>query len=196
MSRTYGARPVEEDTAERVDVGAPVERPPLDLLGRRVVRGAEERTGARQALRVAPLGEAEVAEERLLSGLREKHVRRLDVPVDKARRVRRVERAAELPRERQRLSGGQRAALAEQRAQARPRDVAHREVEHAVDLARVVDRDHVRMLERRDELRLAQEPRAELVVVRELGCDDLERDLAREACVRREVDGAHPAAAQ
>ena len=49
-----------------------------------------------------------------------------------------------------------------------PLDVAHREEEDAVDLVGVVDRDHVRVVERRGELRLAEEARAELLVVREL----------------------------
>ena len=50
-----------------------------------------------------------------------------------------VERAARL----------ERALRAEQRSQVGALDVAHREVEQAVDLARVVDRHDVRMLERR-----------------------------------------------
>ena len=44
-------------------------------------------------------------------------------------------------------------ALSEQSLQARPADVAHRQVEDAVDLVGVVDRDHVRM--RRARLRAA-----------------------------------------
>ena len=54
------------------------------------------------------------------------------------------------------------AALPDQRLQAGAVHVAHREVEDAVDLVGVVDRDHVRVVERRGELRLAEEARAKL----------------------------------
>ena len=46
-------------------------------------------------------------------------------------------------------------------------DVAHREVEPSVLLARVVDRDDVRVLERGGDLHVAQEALAKGVVVRE-----------------------------
>ena len=50
--------------------------------------------------------------------------------------------------------------------------------------------------ERCCELGLAEEARAELLVGGERGGDHLQRDLAGQACVRRQVDGAHPAAAE
>ena len=80
-----------------------------------------------------------------------------------------VECASDLLRHVQRFLGRQRPARPEQRLEARPVDVTHGEKQDAVDLVGVVDRDHVRMLERRCELRLAQEPRAEVFVVRQLG---------------------------
>ena len=72
--------------------------------------------------------------------------------MDERFRVRGVERAADLLGDSQRVSPRQRAALADQPLQARPVHVAHRQVEDAVDLVRVVDRDHVRVVERRGEL--------------------------------------------
>ena len=72
--------------------------------------------------------------------------------MDERFRVRGVERAADLLGDSQRVSARQRAALADQHLQARPVHVAHRQVEDAVDLVRVVDRDHVRVVERRCQL--------------------------------------------
>ena len=97
----------------------------------------------------------------MLVRLREQDVRRFDVAVDEPGRVSGVERAADLLGDRERLLRGERAALPEERPQARAVDVAHREVEDAFDLARVVDRDHVRVVERGGELRLAEEAGAE-----------------------------------
>ena len=77
--------------------------------------------------------------------------------MDQGRRVRGIQRAADLLGDSQRVSPRQRAALADQRLQARPVHVAHRQVEDRVDLVRVVDRDHMRVVERRGELRLARE---------------------------------------
>src|SRR5215204_3180916 len=81
----------------------------------------------------------------------------------------------------------------DERLEARPAYVAHREVENAVDLVRLVDRDHVRMVDRGSELRFAEEPSAERLVAREFGRDHLEGDLAAEALVGGEVDRAHSA---
>jgi hypothetical protein len=52
------------------------------------------------------------------------------------------------------------------------------------------------MVERGCELGLAEKPRTKLVVHREFRRDHLEGDLAREALVGRQVDRAHPAAAE
>jgi hypothetical protein len=52
------------------------------------------------------------------------------------------------------------------------------------------------MVERGGELGLADEPLAEPLVLRELGREYLERDLALQADVLGEVDRAHPPAAE
>ena len=75
-------------------------------------------------------------------------------------------------------------------------DVAHRDVELALVLAGVVDRDDVRMVERGGELRLAQEALSEAPVLGQLRCEQLEGDLAVERKVVGPVDDAHPAAAE
>jgi hypothetical protein len=65
-----------------------------------------------------------------------------------------------------------------------------------VDLARLVDRDHVGVVDRRRELRLALEALAEARVVRALGRDQLERHGTLQHELRRAVDDAHAAAAR
>ena len=68
----------------------------------------------------------------------------LDVPVDQAAGMRRVERVGELPGDRHRPLRRERALAAQQPRRGRTRDVAHRDVQHAVDLARLVDRHDAR----------------------------------------------------
>src|SRR6266508_1682109 len=139
-----------------------------NLLRRAVVDGAEEGPGLRHPLRARSLGEPEVTEVRVLARLRDEDVRRLDVPMDEVRVVCGVERTADLLRDPQRFRRRQRAAPPEQRLQTRSIDVAHRQKENAVDLVRVVDRNHVRMVERRRKLGLAKKARAKVFVVREI----------------------------
>ena len=67
-------------------------------------------------------------------------------------------------------------------------DEAHGDVELAVDLPRLVDRDHVRVVDRGGEHRLALEALAELAVAREVVGDQLQRDGPRERDLGRAVD--------
>ena len=184
---------VVEHTAEGVDVGAPVERVAADLLGAAVVDRAEKRARVRHVPRARALGETEVAQVRVPAGLGEQDVRGLEVSMDQRFRVRGVERAADLLGNSQCVSPGQRVALADQALQARAVHVAHREVEDAIDLVRVVDRDHVRVVERRGELGLAQEPGAKAGIVGVRGRDHLQRNAPFEPRVPREEDGSHAA---
>ena len=73
-------------------------------------------------------------------------------------------------------------------------DQPHRDDQLAVDLARVVDRHHRRVVEPRGEPRLAQEALAEPLALGELAGDHLQRHRPFEAEVGGAVDDAHPAA--
>jgi hypothetical protein len=88
----------------------------------------------------------------------------------------------------------QRPFLLQQRPQLAALGVAHDEVELAVDLPGVVDRNHVRMLQRSGELGLDQEAPAKARVCGERGRDQLDRDVALQAGVVCAVDHAHPTA--
>src|SRR5262245_46134818 len=72
-------------------------------------------------------------------------------------------------------------------------DKAHREVEAPGDLAGVVHRHNVRMLERHSKLRLPREALAEAFVDSELGRHELERDRSLQPQVVGAEDDAHTA---
>ena len=152
---------LEQDAAERVDVGASVDLPALSLLRGRVADRADELARGRQpGDRARVLGEPEVGEVDVVERLRrspvdEQDVGRLDVAVDEPEPVRRVERARDLAADRDGAIELQRPGRAQQPSEVRVLDMAHGDVEHAVGLARVVDRDHVRVVDARRHPRLA-----------------------------------------
>ena len=147
--------------------------------------------------RARALGQAEVREVAVLlaGGDCDQDVRGLDVAVDEALLVRRVERIGDLGEELDRASRLEGALLGEDLREVAALDVAHGEEEDAVLLARLEDRDDVRVVEGGGDLRLPQEALPETLVLRELGGDHLERDLAAEPGFLGAVDRAHAAAA-
>ena len=110
----------------------------------------------------------------------EQDVVRVDVTVDHTGPMRRLEGVAQLIDHRHGLGGRERAVL-EDRGQA---PAAH-QTRHEVGRVRlapvVVQRDDVRMLQRRDHLRLGLEAADEGRVVGEVGTDDLDRHLATDS---------------
>jgi hypothetical protein len=84
---------------------------------------------------------------------------------------------------------------AQQPVQVGPRHPAHHEVEPPVLLARLVDGDHVRVIDRRRHPRLALEALAEARVGGVLGGDQLERDRPPQRELGGAIDDAHAAAA-
>ena len=125
----------------------------------------------------------------------EEHVRGFHVAVDEALCVCRIERARNLPADRERAGGFERGLRREQRFEVGSLDEPHRQEETAVDVPGVVDRNDVRMLERHRELRLTGEALVEALVQRELGRDELERNRSLQTQVVRAIDDPHPAPA-
>jgi hypothetical protein len=74
-------------------------------------------------------------------------------------------------------------------------DVAHCDVEPAVDLVEVVQRHHVRVIDCGGVAGLVHEPFAELRISAQRLTDDLERDGAAQPHVGGPVEHAHPTAA-
>jgi hypothetical protein len=127
---------------------------------------------------------------------RHEDVRRLHVAVDEPTPMGGVERRGDRPEQAHGPIRSERTLVRDQRPQIVPTDVAHRDEEVLLDLARLVHRHDVRVFQTGLELRLAGEPRPERVVGGELRREDLDRDAATEPAVLREIDDAHPAPTQ
>ena len=80
--------------------------------------------------------------------------------------------------------------------QVAPLDVAHGDEQDVARPAGLVDRDDVRVVDRRGQLRLAQEPVAERFIAGEALGEQLESDPPLEPEVLGQVDDAHAAPAQ
>jgi hypothetical protein len=143
------------------------------------------------------LGEAEVSEvDVLVRPRRDEDVGRLDVAVHEAERVRGGEAGRDLGHDPHGVCGVERPVGADERAEVGALDEAHGQEERPFDLAGLVDRDDVRVVDRGRELRLALEALAEARVVSALGRDQLERDRSLQDELRRAIDDAHAAAAR
>ena len=185
---------VVEDAAERVDVGARVDLLAGELLGRHEVDGADP-LARRGQPRVGAddLREPEVGEVGVLAA--EQDVGRLDVAVHEPDGVRGVQRRADLVADRRDAVGREPPVARQQPLQVDALDVAHHEVEVPALLARRVHRDHVRVVDRGGDARLALEALAEAGVAGAVGRDQLDRDRPAERELRGAVDDAHAAAA-
>ncbi len=94
------------------------------------------------------------------------------------------------------MRAGEIGTVGDQACQVGPVDVAHGDVEQAVDLAEVVERHDVCVVDRGGVAGLVDEPLAELRILGEVLGDDLEGDLAAEADVGGAVHHAHAALAE
>ncbi len=186
----------EQDATERVHVGRWTERRALELLGRRVLEGSDEHAGAGDTrTRGRALREPEVREVHVLDVTRavradDQDVAGLDVAMDQASGVSGVQRPSDAIDHRQRVVERQR-RLIDESSEIRAGDVPHRDEQVAVVLARVVDGEDVRFVERGRELGFAHESVPEPLVVGELGGEHLEGDLPLESLVLGEVHDPH-----
>ena len=155
--------------------------------------GTGQRIAAAAALRPGDAEIREVAE--VARGGVEQHVGRLDVPVDEAVPVGFVERTGELFDDGDRAVGGERSGVGEI-GEVPAVDVAHVDVQLAVDLPVAVDRDDVRAAQPRHVESLAAEPLLELGFVGEVADQPLQRDGPAVLAVVGPVDLAHPAASE
>ena len=177
-----------------VDVAAGVGRTSLDLLGGEVGHRADEQPGL--AVRRGGThgsGQAEVGDLHP-SVVGDQHVLGLDVAVHDAGAVRGAEGVEHGLEQVEGLVGGHRAAVAHHVAQRASGHVLHGEEHHAVVTALVEDLHDPRVVEPGGRAGLAGEPADERLVVDEVGVHDLERHLAVEPLVEREVHRGHAAA--
>ena len=197
LERRLPGEHLERGAGQGVEVGAAVERPALDLLRRHVVERAQELAGQRQRSRRDPLlAEPEVGQVQVVRlGAADQHVAGLHVAVHQAAGVRLVERGRGLGDEANGPGGRQPVLGLEQRAHVLPVDVAHGDEQGPVRLARVEDRDDVRVIDGRRGPHLPEKPLPVSLVAGELGCQDLQRHGPVQPSVGCAVDDRHPAAA-
>ena len=198
-----------EDQAEREDVGARIERLSACLLGRHVGGGAErEALGREHHLghrRVAVVRVGTAREQRHLGQAEVEHlhqaaaghedVRGLDVTVQHALRVRRVDRRGNLEREVEHGVDRHRVP-ADRLGERAPVEQLHGEEALPLALLDRVDRADVRVVQRRRRARLAQEALDGGRRRRQLGRQELERDDPAEAEILGLVDDTHAAGAE
>jgi len=189
-----------EDHAERVDIGAAIDVLGIgDLLGRHELRRPHHHALLLvvdgQEPRDAEVEHLDVIERVVLVG--QEHVVGLEVAVNDACVVRGVQRRCDLRRDPDRAPHRQAAEPIDLVGEQRAFEELERDVrDMAVHEAHVRRLDDVRMPERAGRARLVHEPLDHVRIRRELGMEDLDRDLALDQRVLGQEHRAHPAFAQ
>ncbi len=190
---------LKQHATQRIEVGAAVDIPAANSLGRQVRDGADEPLAARSVPRRPDvLGHAEVGEVDVLCLVLHghEHVARLDVAVHQAPGVCRVEGRGELADQVDRALRREPPLTTQQRSQVRALHVAHGNEQLAVGFTGLVDRHDVGVVDRRRQPRLGVKPRPERLVGSEGRGYQLQRDATPETQVHRTEDDAHAAATQ
>ena len=187
--RNRAGEALEEDSGQRIEVRGGRRLRAFDLLGRSVVVAAEKATGGGERLGLRAFGDAEVGQVRMSVSAHE-HVRRLHVSMEHASIVGVVERTRDRREGRQRLLSTKCVGrdLIGQRG---TRDEAHRQEQPAPILARIVDVDDVRVLERGHVLPLLAEALGERLVSAVV--EHLQRDGTPQLHLLCPVDDCHAA---
>jgi hypothetical protein len=177
------------DHAERVDIGAPVDRVAVDLFGAHVLGRADQVRG--HGRRLADLArDAEIREQGPVRSLHQ-DVGRLHVAVDDAAPMGEIEGGGDLAEYGHQVCPGLR--LEHALAQGAPGDVGSHHVEDVARMAEVEDRQDVRVLELGDRFGLAAEAPDEVLVAGPLARQDLDGDQAIEATLVGQIDDRHTA---
>ena len=142
------------------------------------------------------LRDPEVGDHRPSRRFFEQDVVGFHVAVHHPLRVSVAEGPGHLAEDARRLVGTERPRLADPLTQGAPRDIPHHEVDESLALGDRVDRDHMWMRKARRRLRFTEETLPEGGLGGEDRREELEGDVAVERHVARQVDHAHPAAAQ
>ncbi|MNP05641.1 hypothetical protein D3C76_975960 [compost metagenome] len=183
-----------EHHAEGIEVGAAVDLLAARLLRAHVAGRADGETGLGELGAILQgLGDAEVREHRRAIGA-EQDVGRFHIPVDQALGMGIAERRSDLAQPEDALL--RRHALGDALFERAVGQVLHGHVVVAADMADVMDGDRVRMAEPRQGLALAQKAFAEAPVGGQGRGHDLQRHLALQRALGRQIDGGHRALAE
>ena len=192
--RHFSRKQLVEHDADRIEIGGLVDRRTLRLLGRQVLRSADDRSRFGH-LTYACARDAEV--RHLQSALAvDEHVVRLDVAMDDAVAMREPDRSEDLTRVVNCEVDRRGTTRDDQLLQRATVEVLHRDVVGAFRLAAVIDRDDVRMRKAGCVLRLTAEALDELIVAGVTVVQDLDRDAPAEHLVFGQVDVRHPTRAE
>ena len=194
---------LEENDAGRIQVGASVNGLAASLLGGEVLGGAHDGVRLRhRGLRVRQGARDAKVHDLDLAVRRQHDVARLDVAVHQVVRVRVLEGGQDARHDLDGLVDRNGRTVGDQVLDRVPLDVLHDDVRHRdrtagriLDdlLARVVDGDDVRVIQRRCRLRFATEARLEDRVLRQIAAQHLDCYDARQASVEAQVDFGHSA---
>ena len=191
-----------QQPAERIEIGARIDRLAAHLLGRHVIRRAHQRAigglhQRRGALgRVEDLGEAEIEHLDVLiaaGSAGDEDVLRLEIAVHDPDAVRFAEAGADLVGDEQRPARREAAFVFEQLREVAAGEVLHHQIDDTLPHAEVEDGDRVGIGELRDRHRLAAKALGKVRVTAQIGAQQLDRDALADADVLGEVDRAHAA---
>ena len=190
---------LEQDAGEGVHVGAAVHILALHLLGGDVVGRTKHVAGSAVGLSAGePLRDTEVRQVDVLGAdrvARHEHVARLHIAVYQPAGVGGVERIRDRSQKRHGPGRVERAPKLQQPCEIGSLHVAHRDVEDAGRLARLVDGHDVRVLDGGGPARLVEETATVARIVRVARGQELERDAALQTRIGGAVDHAHSAGA-
>src|SRR5205809_144224 len=176
--------------------GAAIHGSAHPLLGRHVVRRADDHPGRRQSCRgLERLGDPEVREHHPAVVV-EHDVGRLHVAVHHTALMGVSQGAGRFPENPLDLRHGKRLLLVEQILERGARDVLHDEVVEPALALDAIDGNDVGVIELGRGLGLLLEAAHHLVVLSDVGRQHLDRDLALERQIMRQEDLAHPSLTQ
>ncbi len=162
-----------EQAGQRVHIGRRSHRSPGEPFRRHVGAGSDQHARHRDAGLAPDVGDAEIHQiGEVIRG--EQHVLGLDIAVHQAVGVRGVQGRGHLRDDRDRPVRGQGAIGAQQFLDAGALDQTHVDEQDAVDLAEIVDRDHVRLLQAGRHPGLTPEPLLKTRVRGDLGTQQLD----------------------
>ena len=184
-----------EQASHGPDVGAWIGGLPADLLRTHVARRAGHLAGLRCRRSDLESNREPEVEDLDHAVVLHHHVRGFEVPMNDSLRVRRLDRAGNLSHQGKRLVDRRRAAT--QALQQGPAlDHFHRQEVTPTNVFHGVDGGDVRVIERGQHARLTEEALARLRVAVEVRREHLQRHLAFEARIAREIDDAHASTPQ
>ena len=195
---------VVQDQAERIYVGALIDRFAQSLLRSHVLERANHRARCRSAgehclgVDDGRARDAEVHDQRMVTV--DHDVGRLQIAMHDADFVRSLEPGGNLPGNDQRSRNSELSSFSQHRRQVPPLDVRHRDVLDAVDLTQIVNPNDVLVCNLPGQQQLALEPPLDIEAGRsdrtELRPNHFERNSDAELVVPGLVHGAHAADAE